>query len=315
MTQTPAALEVRNLRVGYGDKDILRDVTLVIGPGEVFGLLGPNGAGKTTLIRTICGRKQALAGQVKIAGRDPGSGAFRHLGLVPQEIALYPHLTIRENLEVFGRLSGLSKTVTRKAIADVSRAANLQDRLNERVDILSGGWKRRVNIAAAILHRPALLILDEPMVGVDLQARNGLHSVIQRLSALGMGILLVTHDLHQAEGLCTKIGLLHNGVIAPQGRPRDLLDAAFQGEGEIALELEDLPSAEQKDTLRQLGFSAQDGDLCWSMIGHRSPAELSAALERAELTPREIRFRKPDLETLFLKLSRDIGIRLRKDEA
>ena len=315
MIGKPAALEVSNLRVCYGDTEVLHDVDVTIDPGEIYGLLGPNGAGKTTLIRTICGRVRPARGRIRIAGRETGAEMFRQIGLVPQEIALYPHLTIRENLQVFGRLAGLSSRETETAIDDVSEAANLRARMSDRVDILSGGWKRRANIAAAILHLPALLILDEPMVGVDLEARNGLQSVIQKLSGLGMGILLVTHDLYQAEILCTKVGLMHDGTISPQGYPRELLEEAFQDKGEILLEFGTSPSAAHQHLLRQLGFTPNGGPLSWSLIGDRSPSDLAADLVRASLAPKEVRYRKPNLETLFMRHSQRIGMTMGEDAA
>ncbi|MFN0192549.1 MAG: ABC transporter ATP-binding protein, partial [Aestuariivirga sp.] len=177
----------------------MRGLSLEVAAGQIYGLLGPNGAGKTTLIRSICGRVTPYDGSIAIAGKPNAQrSALRRIGLVPQEIALYHYLTIRENLSVFGRLSGLSRAETQHAIDWVVEAAGLAQRVDERVEILSGGWRRRVNIAAAILHHPALLILDEPTVGVDVEAREGLHELITELSRTGMGVLLTTHDMEQA---------------------------------------------------------------------------------------------------------------------
>lgn len=308
MSEHPAALVVSGLRIRYGHRDVLRGLDLHIAAGEIYGLLGPNGAGKTTLIRTICGRLRPVAGSATIAGYACGGrDALRRIGLVPQEIALYPHLTARENLEVFGRLSGLDFAATTAAIAWASEAAALIERLGERVDILSGGWKRRVNIAAAILHRPALLILDEPTVGVDVDARNGLHEVIQHLSRTGMAVLLATHDLDQAETICATVGFLRDGVVAPQGHPRILVDAAFNGQREIILELRQAPSSSQAGMLRQAGFALANGGLTWvslSRASNESVSELSAACEQAGIAIREVRLREPGLDSLFVQLSR-----------
>lgn len=304
MMQSPAALTVSGLSARYGDRHVLRGVDLSIKPGEIFGLLGPNGAGKTSLVRAICGRLRPTAGSITIAGRREGRTASRSIGLAPQEIALYPSLTIQENLEVFGRLSGLTKSATGLAVEEACEAADLKDRLGERVELLSGGWKRRVNIVAAILHRPSLLILDEPTVGVDIDARNGLHSLIQELSGRGMGVLLITHDLHQAELLCAKVGFLLNGVLAPQGHPRALLDAAFAGQGEFIIEFAEPLSAGHATVLQQAGFIAADSGLSWHLVGDRSLGELAADLERSGIKPREMRFRQPGLDSLFLRLLR-----------
>jgi ABC-2 type transport system ATP-binding protein len=305
VVQSPAVLTVSGLSAQYGVRNVLRRVDLTIEPGEVFGLLGPNGAGKTSLVRAICGRLRPTAGSVEIAGRKSGRRALRSIGLVPQEIALYPSLTIRENLEVFGRLSGLTNKETDVAVEEASEAAQLAERLGERVDRLSGGWKRRVNIAAAILHRPALLILDEPTTGVDLDARNALHRLIQTLSKGGMGILLITHDLQQAELLCERVGFLLNGTLAPQGRPKTLLDAAFAGQGELIIDVAEPVSADQARRLQQAGFVASSGGLSWCLVADCSPAHVMADLEQSGIKPREMHFRRPNLDSLFLRLLRE----------
>jgi ABC-2 type transport system ATP-binding protein len=224
------------------------------------------------------------------------------VGLAPQEIALYPSLTIRENLEVFGRLSGLTRSETSLAVDEACEAAHLVERLDERVEHLSGGWKRRVNIAAAILHRPVLLILDEPTVGVDVDARNALHRLIQTLSDRGMGVLLITHDLHQAELLCARVGFLLNGILAPQGPPKALLDAAFDGQAEFIIDFPQILSTEHATMLQQAGFAPAGSGLSWHLVGHRSLGHLAAELERAGLKPREMHFRQPGLDSLFLRL-------------
>ena len=306
MTASPDALRVSGLHVRYGAREVLKGLDLEVAAGEIYGLLGPNGAGKTTLIRTICGRIKPLTGSVEIAGAPVSRASLCRIGLVPQEIALYPHLTIRENLQVLGRLSGLSRLATRAALDWATEAADLGGRLDERVEILSGGWKRRANIAAAILHRPALLILDEPTVGVDVDARNGLHDVILQLSRAGMGVLLATHDLDQAETLCSTVGFLRSGVVTPQGQPRQLIETVFQGRKEIILELRQPPSTKQAALLTEAGFVAGNANLTWIMLGiagENSQVELSAALDRAGMGVREVRFREPGLDSLFLNLS------------
>ncbi|MBF0679878.1 MAG: ABC transporter ATP-binding protein [Devosia sp.] len=298
------------LSVRYGNREVLRGLNLQLGRSEIFGLLGPNGAGKTTLIRTICGRVRACSGQVSVAG-ETGKKSMRHIGLVPQELALYPYLTVRENLEAFGRLSGLSATETSQAITWASQATDITQRLDERVDILSGGWKRRVNIAAAILHHPDLLILDEPTVGVDVEARNVLHDVLVHLSRAGMGILLTTHDLDQAEALCTTVGFLRDGKITPQGTPRGLIADAFGKHREVILELRHLATPDQSAILHKAGFSPLKGGYSWIMLtgaSSHSLERLSIALNKAGIETREIRFREPGLDSLFVSLTRDAEV-------
>ncbi len=308
MTSTiPPPLVVEGLYVRYGDRPVLEGLDLTLAPGDIYGLLGPNGAGKTTLIRTICGRVRPHNGSIRIAG-ERGRSSLRHIGLVPQELALYPYLSVRENLEVFGRLSGLSATATEGAISWAGQATGIASRLGDRVDILSGGLKRRVNIAAAILHRPALLILDEPTVGVALDARNGVHDVVVQLSHSGMGILLATHDLDQADALCTRVGFLRHGVISPQGEPRRLVEEAFRQQKQIVLELRQPASAAQAGVLSKAGFTPTNGGYTWMMmapLGDQSVERLEPALARLGVETREIRLREPGLESLFVELSRE----------
>ncbi|MGE7368762.1 ABC transporter ATP-binding protein [Neorhizobium sp. NPDC001467] len=305
MTDLPAALMVNGLRTRYGTRDILKGLDLTIEAGEIFGLLGPNGAGKTTLVRAICGRLLAAAGVITVAGQ-PAKRSLHRIGLVPQEIALYPHLTVLENLEVFGRLCGLGRRGTKLAVDEIAGATRLEGRLNERVATLSGGWKRRVNIAAALLQHPALLVLDEPTVGVDLEARTGLEALLSELGAGGIGILLITHDLQQVEAIAHKVGFLNNGVIDLQGDPRALIETAFPGQSEIGLTFGRPPSPEQQASMRQLGFSVSHDGLNWRMIGRISLPELSDNLARAALQPKEMSVRKPSLETLVARVT-DLG--------
>jgi ABC-2 type transport system ATP-binding protein len=215
---------------------------------------------------------------------------------------------VRENLQAFGRLSGLSASDTRDAVKWAEDVTRLSQRHGERLDILSGGWKRRVNIAAAILHRPALLILDEPTVGVDVDARNELHEVIRDLTLSGMAVLIATHDLDQAETLCSNVGFLLDGTIGPAGPPQALIDAEFGGRTVVIIELSRPLTGAQRSTLLKVGFTPSNGEMTWSIFGDAGgeavSTALSAQLDRLGVSAREIRHRKPGLDTLFLQLTR-----------
>ena len=308
----PAAapvLAIQNLSVRYGSRQILKGLDLAIGVGEIFGLLGPNGAGKTTLIRAICGRVRMMGGRIAIGGRNNARRrALRRIGLVPQEIALFPHLTARENLMTFGRLSGLSRRRTVEGLSFVMRATRLTERADEPVHSLSGGWKRRVNIAAALLHGPALLILDEPTVGVDIDARNTLHGVIRDLSHIGIAVLLATHDLDQAQTLCARVGFLRGGRLRPHGRPESLLREAFGHRRELLVDLLEPASVRTGEMLKRLQFAEHPTGMEWSRLVNGSPerqTELTRALQQTDLSIKEIRFREPGLDSLFLRLGRE----------
>ena len=307
MSDEAQPLSIEGLTVSYGSRRVLDGLDLHIARGEIFGLLGPNGAGKTTLIRTICGRLTPQRGRVEVAGSS-GKDRMRHLGLAPQELALYPHLTVQENLEVFGRLSGIPRHDLRNQVKWASEATQVAERLGERVDVLSGGWKRRVNIAAAILHRPALLILDEPTAGVDIEARNRLHEVVANLTHEGMGVLLATHDLDQAEVLCARVGLLQAGQLTLQGDPRRLIQDAFADLKEVIVELRRPPAQAHIDLLLRAGFVQQDGVTSWvtlSASAHAHLEGLAQVLGNAGLELKEIRLRQPGLQSLFLRAVRE----------
>ncbi len=301
-------LDISQLTVNYGRRQVLNRLDLKIDAGAIYGLLGPNGAGKTTLIRTICGRIMPASGSVTIEGQsNHKKSTLRRIGLVPQEIGLYSHLTVRENLQAFGRLSGLSAAQTRDAVKWAEDVTRLSERHGERLDVLSGGWKRRVNIAAAILHRPALLILDEPTVGVDVDARNELHEVIRDLTHSGMAVLIATHDLDQAETICSSVGFLRNGTIGPAGPPQSLIDAEFGGRTVVIIELRQPLNPSQRSTLLKAGFVPSNGEMTWSVfveVGSTVSSALTAQLDRLGVSAREIRHRKPGLDTLFLQLTR-----------
>jgi ABC-2 type transport system ATP-binding protein len=309
MSNHEAALRVDGLHTQYGNRSILNGLSLTVEPGSIYGLLGRNGAGKTTLIRTICGRVRPISGSIHVDGIANTSGhALRRIGLVPQDIALYSHLTVKENLEVFGRLSGLSHKNMQKAVDWVHHATHLEGRMQDRIEILSGGWKRRVNIAAAVLHNPSLLILDEPTVGVDVDARNGIHELILELSHTGMGILLTTHDMEQAETLCSKVGFLLGGIVAPQGHPQQLIDETYHDYKELILELRSVPSDAQLGMLRASGLAPFNGSLGWSKFEQAreiSVTHLANEFERQGLNVREVRVRDPGLDSLFVYLTRE----------
>ena len=297
-------LSVEGLTVSYGQREVLSGLSVDLEEGDIFGLMGPNGAGKTTLIRAICGRVEPRSGSLRVGG-DTGKARLRHIGLAPQEIALYPYLTVRENLEVFGRLSGLSRQIVHERLPWASNATRVADRLDERVGLLSSGWKRRVNIAAAILHSPKLLILDEPTVGVDIEVRSHLNDVILELSGSGMAVLLATHDLDQAETLCNRVGFLRSGRLAVQGAPADLVREAFGGRKKIIIELRRPAGPQDLMLLKRIGFTPDPASRTWTLL--RGDADhqvnhLGAALRKAGIDLREIRLREPGLDSLFRRV-------------
>jgi ABC-2 type transport system ATP-binding protein len=207
----------------YGQRAALTDLSLHIDPGEVYGLLGPNGAGKTTAINLICGLLRADSGQVTIHDRPAGHATKPWVGVMPQENLLYRSLSCEENLAFFAKIYGLPRRVRSRRIRDCLTAVNLLDRATTPVEDLSGGMQRRLSLAVAIVHRPKLLILDEPTTGLDIEARHGVWDLIRRLTRQdGMTVLLTTHLLDEVERLCQRIGIIKQGRLLAEGTLEDL---------------------------------------------------------------------------------------------
>jgi ABC-2 type transport system ATP-binding protein len=213
---TAPLLEVIDLHKSYGSSTALARVRFQVYEGEMFGLLGPNGAGKTTLLSILSCLTEPTSGEVRVLGRRIGPSdreARRFIGIVPQELAIYDGLTARENLVFFGELFGLGGAYLRRHVDDLLKAVGLDNRADERVGIYSGGMKRRLNLAAALVHRPRLLLLDEPTVGVDPQSRNLIFEEVRRLNSGGMTVVYTSHYMEEVESLCTRIGIIDQGEL------------------------------------------------------------------------------------------------------
>lgn len=227
------ALQVDAARIAYGGKIAVDGVSLRIEQGEVYALVGPNGAGKSSLIKAICARLPLAGGAISVGGAPAGApDARRRIGVAPQRPALYDRLTARENIACFARLAGL-KAADAKARAEDALSLARLDGLGEALaGRLSGGQRQRINIAAAVAHGPALAILDEPAAALDRDGVEGVNALIEKLAARGVGVLLVTHDLAQADLLATRVGVLDAGRIAAEDVPARLHEA-FGGGGLI----------------------------------------------------------------------------------
>ena len=211
-----ALLAAAEVRRSYGRTPALAGVSLSVQPGELFGLLGPNGAGKTTLLSVLAGLTDADAGTVTLAGRPLTTRARdlrRQIGLATQDLAVYPELTARENLHFFGRLYGMTGPDLAARVAEVLAAVALTDRADDRAGTFSGGMKRRLNLAAAVVHRPTLLLLDEPTTGVDPQSRNHIFDQVRSLNAAGMTVLYTSHYMEEVQTLCPRLAILDHGRV------------------------------------------------------------------------------------------------------
>jgi len=224
-------LEATDLKKSFGDIHAVRGVSFHIGVGETYGLLGPNGAGKTTSISMVSGLLQRDGGEVLLDGQSMTTTTLapkQEIGLVPQDLAIYPDLTARENLRFFGHLYSMPKAELSKRIDEVLEVVGLSDRANDRSSEYSGGMKRRLNIGIGLLHRPKLLVLDEPTVGVDPQSRNAILESVEHLSSEGMAVLYTTHYMEEAERLCDRVGIIDQGEIKAEGTRRELIELIGQ---------------------------------------------------------------------------------------
>jgi ABC-2 type transport system ATP-binding protein len=219
-------LDVRGVRKRYGQVTALDGVDLSIDPGQILALLGPNGAGKTTLVSIVAGLLCADAGEVTVCGIDVGDdpvAARRCLGLAPQELGVYPLLTTRENLVFFGEVAGLRSRALRQRIDEVAEDLELGDFLDRKAQFLSGGEKRRLHTAMAMIHRPALLLLDEPTTGVDVTTRAHLIEVVRRLAGAGTAICYSTHYLPEVEVLGASVAIIDRGRVIAAGDAAELV--------------------------------------------------------------------------------------------
>ncbi len=313
-TSTPGGdaapvLVCRDLRKRFGERQAVDGVGFEIAAGETYGLLGPNGAGKTTSISMICGLLRRDGGEVLVAGRPVDIGATdakAAIGYVPQDLAIYPDLTARENLRFFGQLQRLRGKELDRRVDEVLAVIDLVDRAGERTEGFSGGMKRRLNIGIGLLHRPRLLVLDEPTVGVDPQSRNAILASVAELETEGMAILYTTHYMEEAERLCDRIGIIDEGRIRAEGTRRELV--ALVGEkdrvqltagGSVAPALAALRAIDGVEEA-----TAGDGriELVVEQARNRLPQLLEVAAT-AGATIRSVEVVEPDLEAVFLHLT------------
>lgn len=223
-------LKILGISKTFGQKQVLRNITLEIKEGDCFGFVGPNGAGKTTLLQLLCGLLTSTSGEIFFQG-EKLNGNIRHLrkemGYVPQEIALYDNLTPLDNLKYFGELYGLQKNLIRARSEELLHWIQLEKRKRDKIRSFSNGMKRRINLIAGLLHAPRLLLLDEPTVGVDPQARTLLYKKIETLKAAGTTILYTSHYIPEIERLCNRIAVLDEGRLVALGTKEELLAKAW----------------------------------------------------------------------------------------
>ena len=301
---------VQGLVKKFDDLVAVDHVDFEIREGEIFGLLGPNGAGKTTTISIISGLIDATEGDVVVDGnsvsKKPGA-VKRVLGVVPQEVALYPTLTARENLAFWGRMYGMGGKELSLAVEEALELAGLADRAKERIEKYSGGMKRRINIAAGILHKPKILLMDEPTVGIDPQSRNHILEQVKELNAAGMTVLYTSHYMEEVEFLCDRVGIMDHGKVIALGDLEEL--QKLVGDADIiAIELDEPLSDEALESIRALGgvskVETTDSAIqALSADGGAALPGIVSTLNMAGAHVRGIEVTEPNLESVFLHLT------------
>jgi ABC-2 type transport system ATP-binding protein len=301
-------LRVEALVKRFGAVTAVDGITLELRSGECLGLLGPNGAGKSTLIRSIVGRVIPDAGTISVFGARADSTAARNaLGWVPQELALYPRLTCRENLHAFGRYHGLGGKPLDEQVERCLGWATLTDRGDDLVRNLSGGMKRRLNMAAGLIYQPKLMLMDEPTVGVDPQSRNHIFEMIEKLRDEGMSIIYTTHYMEEAERLCDRIAIVDHGKIIAEGTHAELVKSAFGSRSQVVARFAGDGGGYSSDRLAawvaERGGQTADGVVQFT-VDH--PTEIAGLLEgsaKAGFELIDVSLRKPNLESVFLHLT------------
>jgi ABC-2 type transport system ATP-binding protein len=302
-------LTVSNLQKHFGNVKAVDGVSFEVGEGESYGLLGPNGAGKTTTISMVCGLMKKDSGEVVVAGQPmDGSGttAKKAIGYVPQDIALYPDMNALENLKFFGRLYGLSGRKLRQRVDAALDVVGLKERAKDRVAEYSGGMKRRLNIAAGLLHEPRLLVLDEPTAGVDPQSRNAILENVELLKGQGIAVLYTTHYMEEAERLCDRVGIIDQGKLIAEGTRRELVSSIGQKDRVELTATGDLQAfahqAQMIDEVDEASVTEEGVGLLCTEGRHLLPRLLELA-EESKVDVSSVEVFEPDLEAVFLNLT------------
>jgi len=303
-------IEIKDVTKSYGRQKVLQNVSFEIMEGELFGLLGPNGAGKSTLIDILTGIQSMDSGDIFINGKSIKTDKVeirKHLGLVPQDIALLEELNAVDNLEYFGGLYGLAGTELKSQIEKLLGVAGLTDKKKEKVKNYSGGMKRRLNIAVAMLHNPSILILDEPTVGVDAQSRQHIFDYIQSLAEQGTTILYTSHYMEEIEALCKRVFILDLGEEVAYGTKEEVKKLVGHTQT-VALTLDRVPAGFDKvlkNSENGIQFVTVDGQDIALTIDQTifSMMKLIEQVEQAQLVIKSVNVKETTLEEAFLQLT------------
>lgn len=302
-------IEMRDLIKRY-DRDIAVDnINLNIEEGEIFGLLGPNGAGKSTTISMLCGLIKPTGGEIAIDGVKLDNKNIEYkgrLGLVPQEIALYDNLSAEENIEFFGKLAGLRGELLQQRVTEALEFVGLEDKRKTVPKGFSGGMKRRLNIACAIMHHPKIIIMDEPTVGIDPQSRNHILETVRKLNSMGSTIIYTSHYMEEIEALCSRIAIIDHGKLIAEGT-KEQLKKLVAADEKIIITIKDVNYNSIEEIKNIKGIKAVDYSQNTLEIITKNPQSLLQdvlyILSKNENRIMGIELFEPDLETVFLTLT------------
>ena len=300
-------IKIQNLSKSFSDFKAIDNIDLNVKKGEIFGLLGPNGAGKSTLINILSTVLKANSGEITLNGIDLSTNQEKSkqiIGIVPQEISLYDNFSAYDNLLFFGKLYGIDTPILKNRIDEILLLIGLDNRKSDLIKTYSGGMKRRINIAAALLHQPEILLMDEPTVGVDPQSRNQIFDVVEALNKKGMTIVYTTHYMEEVERLCDTIAIMDNGNIITQGTLEELQNTSKTKEL-LKLNFQDLTNQQFEDFQNQFDFEIIKDNNELS-IKCTIEKELNNILNYAvnnDLKIIDIDRKKATLETIFLELT------------
>jgi len=301
-------LEIRNLTKSYGDVLALDRFSLDLKKGEVLGLLGPNGAGKTTLISILAGTIRDFTGTVSFEGRNlfADRSLKNRLGIVPQDMAFYDELNAMDNLLFWGGLYDVARADLKSRAGELLELVELAGRAKEPVKNFSGGMKRRLNTAIGLLHKPDLLLLDEPTVGIDVQAKVSILEIIRSIGAAGTAVIFTTHQLAEVETTCSRIVIMDHGRILAQGTLDELV--RIVGEHDIVEITGEFPAAAFSEALQGAGagveiMSVADNQASLAVGATEEIPRIMDRLFRGKVAVTDLKIKTPGLETVFLKLT------------
>ncbi|MBS4220931.1 ABC transporter ATP-binding protein [Bacillus sp. FJAT-49711] len=304
-------LEVKELKKTYGKKEVVKNVSFTIEKGESFGLLGPNGAGKSTTISMICGLIPYDQGEVVVDHLSVKKSPMlikKKIGVVPQEIALYPTMSARDNLLFWGAMYGLKGAQAKKRAEEVLEFVGLKDRAKDRIETFSGGMKRRINIGAALMHEPELLIMDEPTVGIDPQSRNHILETVKKLNENGMTIIYTSHYMEEVEYLCNRVGIIDHGEVIAIGTQSELCSRLVGGAFiQLTVENDSLQAIEAIKSLESVSdiVKKEESNIIEVFAGqpYETLGSIMSAAVNNGLKIGSVEIKEPNLETLFLQLT------------